>query len=66
MRSVESLADVKIVAFPKQGRSIAADVLGAAQQHKWKVADIKVDEGRLDDVFRQITITEDSKKKEVA
>jgi ABC-2 type transport system ATP-binding protein len=64
--SVESLEDGKIVAFPKAGKSIAADILGAAQQHKWKVADIKVDDGRLGDVFRQITTTEDTKKKEVA
>jgi ABC-2 type transport system ATP-binding protein len=64
--SVQTLDDGKIVAFPKAGRSIAADILGAAQQHRWKVADIKVDEGRLDDVFRQITTTEDTKKKEVA
>ncbi|WP_372846793.1 ATP-binding cassette domain-containing protein, partial [Pontiella sp.] len=58
--------DGKIVAFPKAGKSIAADILGAARQNNWKVSDIKVDEGRLDDVFRQITITEDAKKKEVA
>ncbi|MDF7808842.1 ATP-binding cassette domain-containing protein [Pontiellaceae bacterium B12219] len=63
---VQSLENGKIVAFPKTGKSIAADILGAAQRHKWKVSDIKVDEGRLDDVFRQITTTEDTKKKEVA
>ncbi|MDF7823845.1 ATP-binding cassette domain-containing protein [Pontiellaceae bacterium B12227] len=63
---VQTLENGKIVALPKAGKSIAADILGAAQQHKWKVADIKVDEGRLDDVFRQITTTEDTKKKEVA
>ncbi|MDZ8119580.1 ABC transporter ATP-binding protein [Pontiella agarivorans] len=63
---VETLDDGKIVAFPKGGKSIAPDILGAAQQHKWSVSDIKVDEGRLDDVFRQITTTEDTKKKEVA
>jgi ABC-2 type transport system ATP-binding protein len=64
--NVQTLEDGKIVAFPADGQSIAADILGAAQQHKWKVADIKVDEGRLDDVFRQITTTEDTLKKEVA
>lgn len=58
--------DGKIVAFPKAGESIATDILAAAQQNNWKVTDIKVDEGRLEDVFRQITTTEDTNKKEVA
>jgi len=59
---VHVLDDGKIVAFPKAGKSIAAEVLATAQQNKWKLSDIKVDEGRLDDVFRQITTTEDTKK----
>jgi ABC-2 type transport system ATP-binding protein len=59
---VQSLENGKIIAFPMAGKSIAADILGAAQQHNWTVSDIKVDEGRLDDVFRQITTTEDTKK----
>ena len=63
---VQSLEDGCIIAFPKGGKNIAAQVLETAQQKKWKVSDIKVDEGRLDDVFRQITTTEDTKKKEVA
>ena len=63
---IEETDDGKITVFPKVGKSIAADVLGAAQQHQWNVSDIKVDEGRLDDVFRQITTTEDTTKKEVA
>jgi len=63
---VQTLEDGKIIAFPKEGKSIAAEVLGAVRKHQWKLSDIKVDEGRLDDVFRQITITEDTHKKEVA
>jgi len=63
---VQTLDDGKIVAFPKVGKSIAAEVFAAVQRHEWKVTDIKVDEGRLDDVFRQITTTEDTHKKEVA
>ncbi|VGO20214.1 ABC transporter ATP-binding protein [Pontiella sulfatireligans] len=66
VKEVHALEDGKIVAFPKAGKSIASDVLAAAQANKWKVADIKVDDGRLDEVFRQITTTEDTKKKEVA
>lgn len=63
---IETIDDGKIVAFPKSGESIAADILAAAQQNHWTVSDIKVDEGRLDDVFRQITTTEDAGEKEVA
>lgn len=66
IEKVQTLENGKIVAFPKDGKSIAADILGAARQNNWKINDIKVDEGRLDDVFRQITSTEDSRKKEVA
>lgn len=59
---VKTLDSGQILALPVEGKSIASDVLAAAQKHKWAVADIKVDEGHLDDVFRQITTTEDAKK----
>ena len=66
VRSVESTEEGHVVAFPAEGKSIAAEVLAAAQQHRWNVSELKVDDGRLDDVFRQITTTEDTEKKEVA
>jgi ABC-2 type transport system ATP-binding protein len=66
IRAVESPGGGQTVAFPADGKSIAADVLAAAQRHHWQVSDLKVDSGRLDDVFRQITITEDTEQKEVA
>jgi ABC-2 type transport system ATP-binding protein len=62
---VESCGD-RVVAFPKGGASIAPAILETAQRKKWILRDIKVDEGRLDDVFRQITTTEDTRRKEVA
>lgn len=58
--------DGTIIAFPEEGKSIAADILEVAQKNKWSITDIKVDDGRLDDVFRQITITEDINRKDVA
>lgn len=64
--NIETLSDGNLIVFPKVGKPIATDVLDAAQNNKWIVSDIKVDEGRLDDVFRQITTTEDTTKKEVA
>ena len=66
VEKTKTLEDGKLIAFPKQGQSIAAEVLAAAQQNRWTVSDIKVNEGRLDDVFRQMTTTEDTQKKEVA
>lgn len=60
------IADGGYVAYPRNGQSIAAHILDAASRNHWTVQDIKVDEGRLDDVFRQITTTEDTKKQEVA
>jgi len=49
---------------PKPGKSLVPMLLTAAQQNKWEIEDLKVDEGRLDDVFRQITTTEDTKEAE--
>ena len=63
---VQTMGDHRFTAFPKAGKSIVSDVLGTARQHHWNVSDLKVDDGRLDDVFRQITTTEDTEKKEVA
>ncbi len=60
--SVQSLEEGKIVVFPKAGKPIAAEILATAQRQKWTVDDLKVDDGRLDDVFRQITTTEDTRK----
>ena len=59
---VQALEEGGVVAFPKAGKPIAAKVLAVAQQKRWTVEDIKVDDGRLDDVFRQITTTEDTRK----
>lgn len=59
---VHELPDGKIRIVPNEGRSLIDPVLAAAQQHQWKISDLKVDQGRLDDVFRQITSTEDTKR----
>ena len=41
----------------KDGASILAGVSGAAQKHGWRVRELRVDAGRLDEVFRRITQT---------
>jgi ABC-2 type transport system ATP-binding protein len=45
--------------LPRDGRPIAAAVMETAAARKWLVTAIHTDGGRLDDVFRDLTITED-------
>lgn len=45
---------------PRDQASVVAPVLDAAAGQGWAVRDLSVDAGRLDDVFRQITRTEDA------
>jgi len=54
----------RLFLIPKLGKSIAADVLETVREKRWKLFDLKVDEGRLDDVFRRITTTEDTREAE--
>ena len=55
----------RLFLIPKLGKPIAADVLETIREKRWKLFDLKVDEGRLDDVFRRMTTTEDSWEVEV-
>jgi ABC-2 type transport system ATP-binding protein len=41
--------------FPRDGRSIVADVADLARAERWEVAGLRVERGRLDDVFRTVT-----------
>ncbi|MGE4490183.1 MAG: ABC transporter ATP-binding protein [Kiritimatiellales bacterium] len=54
----------RVQLFPKPGKTAADAVFAAARQHNWTLHDIKVDEGRLDDVFRRLTTTEDTREAE--
>ena len=42
--------------FPRAGRSIITEVTDLVRAAGWSVAALRVERGRLDDVFRQITI----------
>lgn len=65
IQTLESTGDrSRLLLFPKLGKSIAAEVLETARTKGWKLFDLKVDEGRLDDVFRRITTTEDTREAE--
>lgn len=67
--SIPDVAGVEITAtgeqtvncrvLPKDQQAIAAQVMEKAASNKWLVTSIHTDIGRLDDVFRDLTITED-------
>ena len=41
--------------FARNGRSIVAEVADLARDRRWEVAGLRVERGRLDDVFRTVT-----------
>ena len=41
--------------FPRDGRAIVAEVTDLVRTAGWPVAALRVERGRLDDVFRAIT-----------
>ena len=41
--------------FPKKAAEIGPTVAGAAREKKWAVSEFRVEQGRLDEVFRRIT-----------
>jgi ABC-2 type transport system ATP-binding protein len=45
------------VVVPKNRQSIATDVSRVAQRHGWEVESMAIDHGRLDDVFREMTMS---------
>jgi len=54
VRGVED-NEAGIVALPKGGQSIIGTVGDLARDKKWKVAEITVEQGHLDEVFRMVT-----------
>ncbi|HLJ20828.1 MAG TPA: ATP-binding cassette domain-containing protein [Stellaceae bacterium] len=44
-----------LMVFAKDGRSIVAEVADLARAMRWEVAGLRVERGRLDDVFRTVT-----------
>lgn len=53
-------ATVTLRLVPKDHRFVAPQALDFARRNNWAVHDIQTDSGRLDEVFRQITTTEDA------
>jgi len=46
---------VSLTAFPRSGASIVADVGAKARDERWEVDEMRVESGRLDEVFRNLT-----------
>jgi ABC-2 type transport system ATP-binding protein len=44
-----------LLVFPRDGEDVVADVADLARAHRWQVTLLRVEHGRLDDVFRTIT-----------
>ncbi|MGH7114962.1 MAG: hypothetical protein ACREE9_10760, partial [Stellaceae bacterium] len=56
---VEAISDREgeaLIVFPRGGEDIVADVADLARAHRWQLTLLRVEHGRLDDVFRQITM----------
>jgi ABC-2 type transport system ATP-binding protein len=56
--SVETVDDGEghaLMIFPRDGRPIVAAVADLLRAHRWEAKTLRVERGRLDDVFRQIT-----------
>ena len=47
---------------PAKGQSVSNAVVDLAAEKRWKVDEVHVEEGRLDEVFRQITTKEGNRK----
>jgi ABC-2 type transport system ATP-binding protein len=57
--AVEPVADAEgeaLMIFPREGASIIAEVTDLVRAAGWSVAALRVERGRLDDVFRAITL----------
>lgn len=51
----------RLTAFPKQGQSIADGIAAEVRSRGWRVSETRVERGRLDDVFRDITVDQQSR-----
>jgi gliding motility-associated transport system ATP-binding protein len=58
--SVEPVTDIEgnaLMIFPREGQSIIAEITDLVRTAGWSVAALRVERGRLDDVFRTITLS---------
>jgi ABC-2 type transport system ATP-binding protein len=48
----------RLTAFPRTGQFLFSAITELANQRSWEIKDMKIESGRLDEVFRQITTEE--------
>jgi ABC-2 type transport system ATP-binding protein len=56
--AVEPVSDAEgegLLVVPRDGRSVVAEIADLALHRGWKIAGLRVERGRLDNVFREIT-----------
>ena len=63
VETVSELDGGRLRVIPRDKTAIVQDVYRAADQNGWPVEEIVADAGRLDDVFHDLTVTEDVLKK---
>jgi ABC-2 type transport system ATP-binding protein len=59
--AVEPIADTEgegLIIFPRAGRPVVAEIADLARDRGWAITSLRVERGRLDDVFREITTTQ--------
>ena len=59
VEAVEPIEDIDgsaLMIFPREGQSIIAEVTDLIRTARWPVTELRVERGRLDDVFRAITL----------
>ncbi len=47
---------ISYLVIPRRGRSIAAEIGSRAHAERWEVDELRVERGRLDEVFRELTL----------
>jgi ABC-2 type transport system ATP-binding protein len=56
--AVEPVSDGEgdgVIVFPRDGRSVVAEIAELARERRWTITSLRVERGRLDDVFREVT-----------
>ena len=47
-----------LIIFPRDGRPVVAEIADLARDRGWTITSLRVERGRLDDVFREITMAQ--------
>jgi ABC-2 type transport system ATP-binding protein len=59
--AVEPVSDTEgggLIVFPRDGRPVVAEIADLARDRGWTITGLRVEHGRLDDVFREITLAQ--------